>query len=542
MMNVLEYAFDRFASDCGELGLPAWRVDAVRRQWRSPQDQALTGFASDEAVLDAIALVAAGLDEVEDGHVIVDWLGGVRLVLVRERIRRQHFGWVATVLPSPGCGRSIADEFPEIDFDAEKLEEALTSAMSLGDRQAQNLGRLFRRIHERAVAACEDEKSIEDFTTQLMMAYESTVMISNIAQSMSRVEDSREVLSGAIDELFMTLPFGWVSLVSIDEPGAVRICSSQVISRFDTNRFEGETIERAAISVIESFADATELSIEPCPLGISESLGPELIVEPILIDGKTRAILVLGARAGDEWAVSSFDTVPVRAVAASITAYLEIVIAYQRQQEAFVGTLRGLSKALDAKDSYTRGHSDRVAHLAEQLARAVGFDDEQARLVRVAGLVHDIGKIGVPESVLSGDRKLTDEEFAQVKSHPGIGHDILKGIPMLEEALPGVLHHHERWDGKGYPQGKSGDQIPLIARILGLVDAFDAMSSNRSYQTNQQREDVLSEIRACCGTHFDPELVDRFFELDLTEYDRMLAEEASGCDKSGRSRSRDRAA
>jgi HD-GYP domain-containing protein (c-di-GMP phosphodiesterase class II) len=542
MMGALEFAFERFASDCGEFGLPAWRVDAVRREWQSPQAPALVAFASSEAVLGAIASVAASLDEDGDTLVIVNWLGGTKLILVRERIRRQRFGWVATVLPSPGCGKNFAEEFEAGGLDANELEVAFDAAMTVGDTHIESLGRLLLRIYERAVVAYEDDKSLEDFTTQLMMAYESTVMISNIAQSMSRVDDSSQVLAAAIDELFMTLPFGWAALVCAEDPEFAKICSTRVISRFDADRFDNETIEQAAISVIASFADSTELSIEPCPLGLNETLGPELIVQPITIEGATRAILVLGSRAGDEWAVSSYDTVPVRAVAASITAYLEIVLAYQRQQEAFVGTLRGLSKALDAKDSYTRGHSDRVAYLAEQLGRAVGLNDEQARQIYVAGLVHDIGKIGVPESVLCGDKKLTDEEFAQIQSHPGIGHDILKGIPMLGDALPGVLHHHERWDGKGYPQGKSAEEIPLIARILGLVDAFDAMSSNRSYQTNQRRDDVLSEIRACCGTHFDPELVDRFLELDLTEYDRMLAEEASAIAKSGQARSRDRAA
>jgi HD-GYP domain-containing protein (c-di-GMP phosphodiesterase class II) len=542
MMGALEFAFERFASDCGEFGLPAWRVDAVRREWQSPQAPALVAFASNEAVLGAIASVAASLDEDGDTLVIVNWLGGTKLILVRERIRRQRFGWVATVLPSPGCGKNFADEFEAGGLDANELEVAFDAAMTVGDTHIESLGRLLLRIYERAVVAYEDDRSLEDFTTQLMMAYESTVMISNIAQSMSRVDDSSQVLAAAIDELFMTLPFGWAALVCAEDPEFAKICSTRVISRFDADRFDNETIEQAAISVIASFADSTELSIEPCPLGLNETLGPELIVQPIMIEGATRAILVLGSRAGDEWAVSSYDTVPVRAVAASITAYLEIVLAYQRQQEAFVGTLRGLSKALDAKDSYTRGHSDRVAYLAEQLGRAVGLNDEQARQIYVAGLVHDIGKIGVPESVLCGDKKLTDEEFAQIQSHPGIGHDILKGIPMLGDALPGVLHHHERWDGKGYPQGKSAEEIPLIARILGLVDAFDAMSSNRSYQTNQRRDDVLSEIRACCGTHFDPELVDRFLELDLTEYDRMLAEEASAIAKSGQARSRDRAA
>src|SRR5262249_50759563 len=155
--------------------------------------------------------------------------------------------------------------------------------------------------------------------------------------------------------------------------------------------------------------------------------------------------------------------------------------------------------SIDAKDRYTRGHSERVGLMASKMAEVLGLDKKLVEQYRIAGLVHDVGKIGVPEAVLTKPGRLTDEEFEQIKLHPRIGHNILKDIPSLEPVLPGVLWHHERWDGRGYPDKIAGEQIPLIARVLALADTFDAMSSNRSYRPALPRPRVLEEIRKCGG-------------------------------------------
>ncbi|MCB1155754.1 HD-GYP domain-containing protein, partial [bacterium] len=172
-------------------------------------------------------------------------------------------------------------------------------------------------------------------------------------------------------------------------------------------------------------------------------------------------------------------------------------------------------------------HSERVAHLSSQLALAVGYTPEEAERVDIAGLVHDVGKIGVPEAVLCKNGRLTDEEFAEIRRHPQVGYDILRGIPLLQDVLPGVLHHHERWDGRGYPSNASGDSIPQIARIICLADTFDAMSSNRSYRAAMPREKVFEELRKCAGTQFDPDLVGPFLALDFGAFDDMISQAAS---------------
>ncbi len=195
----------------------------------------------------------------------------------------------------------------------------------------------------------------------------------------------------------------------------------------------------------------------------------------------------------------------------------------EARNKLFGGTVRAMAAAIDAKDPYTRGHSDRVSWLSGELAAALGHDAPSIEVARVCGQVHDVGKIGVPEAVLSKPGRLDDEEFDLIKQHPDIGYRILKDIPGMGELLGGVRHHHERWDGSGYPVGLEAEAIPELGRLVAVVDAFDAMRSARSYREGRNSETVRAEIEKCAGTHFDPEMAKAFLKIDLTHYDEMLA-------------------
>ncbi|MBM4112374.1 MAG: HD domain-containing protein [Phycisphaerae bacterium] len=176
------------------------------------------------------------------------------------------------------------------------------------------------------------------------------------------------------------------------------------------------------------------------------------------------------------------------------------------QRLMFGGTMHALIAAIDAKDPYTRGHSDRVSTFAALLAEHAKLGSAMVERARLCGLVHDIGKIGVPESVLRKPGRLTDEEFSQISAHPAIGREILRDIPQMHDVLPGVYEHHEKWDGSGYPEHRKGEEISQLGRIVCLADCFDAMTSARTYRPARPVGEVLEEIRRCLGTHFDPEL------------------------------------
>jgi putative nucleotidyltransferase with HDIG domain len=190
---------------------------------------------------------------------------------------------------------------------------------------------------------------------------------------------------------------------------------------------------------------------------------------------------------------------------------------YADLQDLLMGVLHALTATIDAKDPYTCGHSQRVAMLSKLLAQRVGFPPAKVQELYLAGLLHDIGKIGVPEQVLCKEGRLTDEEYGSMKRHPSIGAKILQGIRQLDEVIVGILTHHERPDGKGYPQRLSGAQVPIEGRIVGLADVFDAMTSDRTYRKAMQLNVVLAEIRRCAGTQFDPLLVDLLMTFDFTK-------------------------
>ena len=191
---------------------------------------------------------------------------------------------------------------------------------------------------------------------------------------------------------------------------------------------------------------------------------------------------------------------------------------FSREQKAYEATVSALVQAVEIKDHYTRGHSERVARGAELIARRLALPEDRISKLRYAGLLHDIGKLGIPTRLLAKPGKLTDEEFQILARHPNQGVAVIRDIRFLTDVYDGILYHHERLDGRGYPTGKSGDQIPLFARVLGVADAFDAMTSTRSYRAARPVAEALEELRRGAGTQFDPELVTAFAEaLELQE-------------------------
>ncbi|MBS2034378.1 GAF domain-containing protein [bacterium] len=179
----------------------------------------------------------------------------------------------------------------------------------------------------------------------------------------------------------------------------------------------------------------------------------------------------------------------------------------------FVHSIRALANAVDARDPYTSGHSERVTRFSVLIAERMGFQGERLEELRYASLLHDIGKIRIRDAILHKPGKLNDEEFEEMKRHPEYGVEIMQPVRAFQGILPYMLHHHERYDGRGYPAGLSGNQIPLQARIMCVADCFDAMTSDRPYRAGMPVEAAVAELRRWRGTQFDPEATDLFLEL-----------------------------
>jgi len=188
---------------------------------------------------------------------------------------------------------------------------------------------------------------------------------------------------------------------------------------------------------------------------------------------------------------------------------------YQKIKEGNLELTMALAKALDSRDTYTLHHSENVAKYAVDTAKKMGLSKDICDVIYIGGLLHDIGKIGIPEYILTKPGKLTDDEYAIIKNHPNIGYEMIKHVSNFNEngILDIVLYHHERYDGNGYPNGLKGDQIPLIARIVAIADTFDAMTSRRVYRPELDLEYTLNEICKNKGTQFDPEITDVFLSL-----------------------------
>lgn len=213
--------------------------------------------------------------------------------------------------------------------------------------------------------------------------------------------------------------------------------------------------------------------------------------------------------------VMAINTMALPLFVAPFVVASQLYQRYARMQGAYADTIRSLIGALEAKDPYTRGHSERVSTYATQLGRAIGFDRRALERLEYAALLHDLGKLAVPRAVLTKPARLEPEEFDQIKEHPGRGADMVSGIPPLRDLEEAVRQHHERVDGTGYPTGAEGTSMSLAAKVLAVADCYDAMTSTRAYRSALTREQAISELLAGAGTQFDPEVVRCFVENDI---------------------------
>ena len=199
----------------------------------------------------------------------------------------------------------------------------------------------------------------------------------------------------------------------------------------------------------------------------------------------------------------------------------ELKDTYDKLEKAYMESIQTLRFTVEAKDTYTRGHSDRVSEYSVLIGQKLGLSDQDINNLRVGGLFHDIGKIGVPDNILLKNSKLTEDEYSEIKNHPAIGAHILSNATIFKDVLPIVKHHHERFDGNGYPGKLKGEEIPFLARITAVADAFDAMTSRRTYRDSLSLDIVKSEIQKCKGSQFDPICADAFLDILNNNYEKI---------------------
>lgn len=515
-----------FATQCIESGILVWRcaVDGsnLPAPWLSPP---LLSWASSPALA---AMIGQAFASGGDGSSrSVELYPGCWIACALVSTEAGPFFWITLTLREQGLAGSVFEQIcASSGIPGETAAEALRPFVKFTVAQKDHAVATFVRFHQHFSASRNDGELISQFTTRLSQAYEELNLFFRLARSLNANGKPVETVQTICRELQEILPFSWIAASFVGGLSKVPELDGRLIAAGSLPCMPAALLQAVA-SECSVHPASPWLRIHNLPkTALAKASGGQVIAE-LLSDGSAPlGALLAGGKTGSDAEVTSEELQLLSAAAGLIGIFHENVALFAEQKARFLATVRSLAASIDAKDRYTRGHSERVSLLGASLARALGMDDATIEQYRVTGILHDVGKIGTPEAILTKMGRLTEEEFRQIMLHPQIGHDILRDIPGISFALPGVLHHHEKFDGTGYPAKLAGENIPLIARVLALADTFDAMRSNRSYRTARPHDQVIQEIRRCSGTQFDPKLAAAFIQLDFTEFDQMLGREA----------------
>ena len=442
-----------------------------------------------------------------------------------------------------------------IHLNGSKEHPGFAAIIDLGpqqDRQSIESAELFAEIlrlfAEKFIAQHKNLVQMDMISSELAQTYEELVLLYKISTNMEIVEPDANFLQMACDSLTEIVSVEGIAVLqekTQDEQsrfllvaGAGVIDIDEQMSLFLQNRLQ-EEMNKGKEALLDSEVDApfkyewpqNIRNIIVVPLCGKEKAGfPERRrphagpdQESVEIHRQPGAGRVIGMLVAiNRLDKPDFDSTDVKlftSVASECAVFVENNRLFSELKELFIGSLKALTRSIDAKDRYTRGHSERVAFISKWIAENLVQNDllehEQVHKIYLAGLLHDIGKIGIDEKVLCKNGKLTERERNRLRMHPSIGANILSGIKQMRDIIPGVLHHHERVDGKGYPNGLKGDQIPLMGKIVGLADCFDAMTSERVYQETLSIEEALAEVEKRLGTQFDEKVGAVFIKSDV---------------------------
>jgi len=382
----------------------------------------------------------------------------------------------------------------QIEF---RMDKAASEAMSQIEHSFDDPNELFSA--DACVTIPEADVPLEDELDRMAMAlslkFEELTLIHQFSERLKLGEDSAAICQSLLEQL---VPCINASTLAIElYPDDDFKCEGKFL-------YTGEPWDEAWIGEVAAYATSA-VGGESCaagnaPVAIINHPTEEwpaavrTVVIPIQRDGKSLGRMI-AVRPIEEDEFGTVEADLMKSTSMILAAHLINQRQFMEMQQMFEGMTQSLVSALDAKDSYTCGHSSRVAGIAVMLAEKLGFDEEGIGRIRMAGILHDIGKIGVDDSVLRKPGQLTNDEYDQIKQHPVLGHDILKGIKPFRDILPAVRHHHESWNGSGYPDGLAGDGIPRDAQVLAVADAFDAMASDRPYRSGMKREQVVEILK-----------------------------------------------
>lgn len=424
--------------------------------------------------------------------------------------------FIDTGLPAAVLGPKMKDFCSRHSISEQELFDLIICPNSAADELADLLNGFAAEFESVSV----QNGQIEKLTTELSQTYEQIMLLYNLSTHMKVTQSNAEFLQYACDQLGQLVSVEGLAIYLDKKIDGIKHLTLTAGCGYVT--IDSNLAEVLQVHLASELADGKEALVDSNVYGEFRYIWPDNVknILAVGLQGGDRIIgLLVATNVLNKPDFDSTDIKLFNSVANECAVFIENGRLFSDMKELFVGSLKALTNSIDAKDQYTRGHSDRVAFisrwLAEHLRQTRQVPEDLVHHVYLAGLLHDIGKIGVAEGVLRKQGKLTDEERGIIMAHPRIGASILSEIAQMQVIVPGVLHHHERFDGKGYPQGLAGDAIPLSGRIIALADTFDAMTSKRVYRDALSLKRAVAEIAKVSGTQFDPEIVKVFLDSDI---------------------------
>ena len=364
-----------------------------------------------------------------------------------------------------------------------------------------------------SMAETEDEK--RSLVSETLNKYREITLLYDMAEKVSSCLDTKEVARLVIEVAKKVVKLSSVSVLMLNKEADLL----DAIGEFGNDQNEKTCISRSVGIVGSVMASGrpeivndvhSDSRFVECAVAINS-----LMCAPLKVKDKVIGVIKLGNDQPVTYTAEDLKLFNTLASLASVA--IENANLYEQLQDAFYTTVYTLAETIEKRDPYTGNHTKRVMEYSLALGRTLGLPEVDMARLRLGAVLHDIGKIGVRDNVLLKESALTDEEFEQIKMHPVYGEEIIGRISQLESAIPGVRHHHEKFNGRGYPDGLSGENIDITARIIAVADSFDAMTSNRPYRNGLSIEVAFEELRKYSGSQFDPEIVEAFFAADVME-------------------------
>jgi len=372
-------------------------------------------------------------------------------------------------------------------------------------------------IANRISSEIQSQFDADNITQELSDKYEELNLIYDLGRNLGRIISTEEAVQFIAERTHESLNSD-MSIISIPEMD-INVANCGRTGALPLNINDRQMMRKIGEIVLEKFISDTQPShiivnddCDDMQLSYLFDVPVAMLAVPVRLKGSVNGFMGI-INFNPKKAYQTGDMSLLTSLAAQMSMSITNAELYRNLRNLLLGVIKTLVFSIEAKDSYTKGHSERVSHLTMTIAGNMGLSPAEKDALQWAAILHDIGKIGVPEGILTKPGKLTDAEFMHIKEHPEKGYRILTPIVQLNNSLDGIRYHHERFDGSGYPSGLKGKDIPLYARVIAVADTFDAMTSNRAYRSKLTHKDTIAEIIRVRGKQLDPEVVDVFIKI-----------------------------